>query len=209
MRLMGDFLFPNGITALGVRLAGHATKVQDMARTRWRDWLASVKDGINILSQSCVNIFLVELLMGGALGFLAASTNQVDGIIAKSTPYEIASDWRIKFSKPISIFYPTIEKEANDLNNRDLAKAYIEYPFYPTRSIAELVYLLNHLHTQLIKINTPGLLTNSKSDHSVPISHIRKYQQLLASCKIETLILEKSRHIIQTTLKRNWFSTQV
>ena len=125
MRIMGDFLFTHNITALGIRLAGHATDVQDMARTRWKDWLASVEDGIHLLSQCCDNIFLAGLSMGGALSLLAASIYPVRGIIAMSTPYEIKKDWRINFPKQISFFIPTIKKETNDISDKEIVILFI------------------------------------------------------------------------------------
>jgi carboxylesterase len=177
----GSFLFTHNITALGIRLAGHATDVQDMARTRWKDWLASVEDGIHLLSQCCDNIFLAGLSMGGALSLLAASIYPVRGIIAMSTPYEIKKDWRINFAKQISFFIPTIKKETNDISDKEIAQEHVDYPSYPTRSIAELIILLDRLHARLNKIDTPILLINSKKDPSVPISHMKTYQQLISS----------------------------
>lgn len=67
MRLMGDYLIKNEVTVIGIRLAGHATQMSDMVRTRWKDWLTSVEDGINLISDCCENIFVAGLSMGGIL----------------------------------------------------------------------------------------------------------------------------------------------
>ena len=40
MRWLGEYLADLGFSALGVRLVGHATQVEDLIRTCWRDWLA-------------------------------------------------------------------------------------------------------------------------------------------------------------------------
>jgi carboxylesterase len=55
MTWFGDHLVKEGHTVLGIRLAGHATTPEDLARTRWLDWLASVEDGINIL-KGCTQV---------------------------------------------------------------------------------------------------------------------------------------------------------
>ena len=203
MRIMGDYLFENGITALGIRLAGHATQVSDMKRTRWEDWLASVEDGINILSNSCDKIFLAGLSMGGALGLLAASIYKVDGVIAMSTPYEISKDWRINFTKPLSIFFPTIKKDQSNTADQLHAKNHIDYPVYPTRSIAELNELLKILQRELQHINKPVLLINSKNDQSVPFSHAEKFLQSIPSHQIDSITLEKSRHVVTEDIERD------
>ena len=203
MRLLGDFLFKNGITVLGIRLAGHATQVSDMKRTRWEDWLASVEDGINILAKSCDKIFLAGLSMGGALALLSASFNKVDGVIAMSTPYEIKKDWRIKFAKPLSIFFPEIKKDQSDMVDHKNAESHIDYPAYPTRSIAELYELLKYLRSQLKYINAPVLLINSKNDMSVPFFHAGKFLQSIPSHHLESITLDKSGHVITEDIEQN------
>ncbi len=49
MRNLADSLTLEKYTILGIRLAGHATDLEDMRHSTWRDWLASVEDGINLL----------------------------------------------------------------------------------------------------------------------------------------------------------------
>jgi carboxylesterase len=141
--------------------------------------------------------------MGGALSLLAASIYPVRGIIAMSTPYEIKKDWRMNFAKQISFFIPTIKKETNDISDKEIAQEHVDYPSYPTRSIAELKSLLDRLHARLNKIDTPILLINSKNDPSVPIFHMKTYQQLISSRKLETVQLEKSGHVITEDVERD------
>ena len=69
MRPMGEALHQRGLTVLGVRLAGHATQLEDLIRTRWQDWMASVEDGINLLHDSCEHIFFAGLSLGRRFGF--------------------------------------------------------------------------------------------------------------------------------------------
>ena len=64
---MGEYLNRQGYTCLGIRLAGHATDPEDMVRSNWTDWTASVEDGFYLLSGSVDRIFLAGLSMGGVL----------------------------------------------------------------------------------------------------------------------------------------------
>ena len=48
--LMGRDLNARGYSVLGVRLAGHATRAEDLACTTGEDWLDSVRDGYALLS---------------------------------------------------------------------------------------------------------------------------------------------------------------
>ena len=193
MRLMGDFLQKNGVTVYGVRLAGHGTDIKDMTRTRWRDWVASVEDGLHTLQGSCDCVFIAGLSMGGVLSLLAASYMPLQGAIAMSAPYEIKTDWRISFAKPLSYVVPVVHKETHD---DGLEENHIDYPGYPTRSIAELIDLIKQTRTQLDNINIPTLMIHSRSDKTVPEHHQHLYAELLKDKDLETVMLEKSGHVM-------------
>lgn len=202
MRLMGDYLQRNGITSYGVRLAGHGTDVKDMPRVRWRDWLASVEDGLHTLQGSCEQIFIAGLSMGGVLSLLAASYLPLRGVIAMATPYELNSDWRIRFAKPLSVLVPFVDKEKDDLSDQEMAKAHIDYPAYPTRAIAELVSLLAQTRGNLARIDIPILMINSRADTSVPAHHQDIYAERFKGKNFRSLMLEHSGHVITEDVDR-------
>ena len=202
MRLLGDHLNSYGVTVQTIRLVGHATNINDMPRIRWRDWLASVEDGFNLLAGNCDKIFIAGLSMGGILSLLAASIYPLQGAIAMSTPFTITNDWRIKFAKPISKFIPFIKKDNKDLKNVSTKKTHVEYASYPTRSIAELVLLIKEMRQNLKNINIPILMINSKSDQTVPINHQRLFKQQIKNEFLESIVLEKSGHVITEDVER-------
>ena len=203
MRMMGDYLKKSGVTCIGIRLAGHATQISDIVRTRWNDWLASVEDGINFLSNFCDDIFIAGLSMGGILALIAAYRYPINGAIAMSTPYKISNDWRIKFAKQISFLRPYIKKERSNTGNKKKSKNHIDYTAYPTRSIAELNQLIEVLHMNLHKIDIPILLINSKNDRKVPISDMEHFRREINSDHLEIVTLEKSGHVITEDVEKN------
>jgi len=202
MRLMGDYLNENGVTVIGIRLAGHATQMSDMVRTRWKDWLASVEDGINLLSDFCDNIFVAGLSMGGILALMSASRYAIDGVIAMSAPYTISIDWRVKLVKYISLFMPLVKKEQSTTVDQKTSKDHVDYPAYPTRSIAELNELIDILHNHLDQIRIPVLLINSRNDKTVPPSHAENYRREIPSNHFELVTLENSGHVITEDIER-------
>jgi len=202
MRLMGNYLNGHGITVIGIRLPGHATQMSDMVRTRWRDWLASVEDGINLLSDFCDDIFVAGLSMGGILALMAASRYAIDGAIAMSAPYTISNDWRVKLAKQISLFMPYVKKEQSDTLDQKTSKDHADYHAYPTRSIAELNELVDTLHNYLDQIRIPVLLINSKNDKTVPPSHAENYRHEIPSNHFELVTLENSGHVITEDIER-------
>jgi carboxylesterase len=203
MRLMGEALQSVGISSLGVRLAGHATQPDDLKRMLWQDWLTSVEDGIHMLSDICDQVFIAGLSLGGILSLVAASRyKQLKGVIAIATPYNLGDDWRLKFTRPLSLLIPEIEKKGSETRDTSTARVHIDYPAYPTRGIAELQDLTKVLYLSIPSIKIPVLLINSKEDRTVPIWHAEKIQEEIKSADVDRMIIEESGHVITEDVGR-------
>lgn len=203
MRELGKYLNKKGFTVLGIRLVGHATQPNDMIRTRWQDWIASVEDGFNYLQNSCEKVFLVGLSMGGILSLVCGSYLPVRGIAALSTPFSLPDDWRLRVAKLLSVIVPWIDKGKPDTKDKKSIETHLDYPRYPTRSIAELNKLTEKLHQSLENIAQPVLLINSKSDRTVPLDHAEKIESLLSnSVCVERVTLDSSGHVITEDIEK-------
>lgn len=196
MRWMGEYLNQQGHTVLGVRLAGHATQIEDMVRTRWWDWLASVEDGYHLLKGSTEQIFIVGLSMGGALSLHFVSQFPVAGVVAMSTPYALPHDPRLRFVKFLSNLKPYLLKDSSDAQDRESLKEHISYHANPTRSIGELLDLLASMRALLPKISAPTLLMHSHNDTYVLPENMPKIYHDLGSADKTMLWLNKSGHVI-------------
>lgn len=117
MRWMGEYLHQHGYTVLAVRLAGHATTVEDLARTRWQDWLASVEDGLCLLQDSCDKVFVAGLSLGAVLALMAAAHFPIQGAISISAPYQMPPDWRLNFVRLFVHLQPRVPKFISDWHN--------------------------------------------------------------------------------------------
>ncbi len=202
MRLMGNFLHDRGITVNAIRLAGHGTHIDHMIRMRWQDWLASVEDGLSLLRDYCDRVFIAGLSMGGVLSLLSASIFPLNGAIAMAAPFELRSDWRLKIARPLSVILPVIDKGGSHASEEKGTERHIEYHGYPTRSVVELISLIDITKENLENINIPLLLINSRSDPSVPAIHQQKYEHLLKDKDVRSLMLQKSGHAITEDIER-------
>jgi carboxylesterase len=195
MGWMGEYLHAQGFTVLGVRLAGHGTRPDDMLRVRRTDWVASVEDGLALLRGCTDQQFCAGLSMGGALTLYAAAHMPVDGIITISTPVRLP-DWRVRFIRPLSRLMPRLEKGPPDWKNPEAAATHVEYPFYPTIALAELRDLLVKVRLSVPKIRVPALLVHSRLDASIPPENMQWiYDHLGSQCK-EMLWVENSNHVV-------------
>jgi len=201
MRWMGEFLNQQGYTCLGIRLAGHATDPEDMIRSRWTDWVASVEDGYQLLRGVNANIFLVGLSMGGILALLMSTRLSVKGVVAMSTPARLPKDYPIWFLELISHFvrYSPKSKEAPGSGWFDKAayKEHVAYPQNPVRSTAELKKLILAMRASLPKVNIPVLLMHSKDERYILPDNVEEiYAGLVHASDKTKLYITGSGHVI-------------
>ncbi len=206
MRWMGEYLSQQGFAALGPRLAGHATQPQDMIRTNYSDWLASLEDGFRLLSGMTHHIYILGLSMGGALALTAASYLPVRGIVAMSTPYKIPDDWRLKYIDMLSKVVPYMPKSKASSGtgwfDPQAWQEHVFYPQHPTRSIGQLNKLLAEMRASLPQVSVPALLIHSRNDHGVWPGSMPAIYQDLGSADKQMLWIENSGHVITRDAQR-------
>lgn len=196
MRQMGEYLADKGYSVLGVRLAGHATSPRDMLRTTWQDWFFSASDGWHMLNTAGKSIFVVGLSMGGVLSLTLASHFPVEGVIAMSSPYSLPDDPRLPFIRPLSLLVRNVGKGESDWKNPELEKDHVDYPYYPTRSVAELRDLLTVMRERLPSVTAPTLLVQSKEDKAIPAGSAQSIYDRLGCKDKEILWVENSGHVV-------------
>jgi carboxylesterase len=201
MRWMGEFLNQHGYTCLGIRLTGHATQPEDMIRSTWTDWTASVEDGYHLLRGLTDNIFLVGLSMGGILSLLMSTRLDVRGVVAMSTPYKLPDDPRLRhidwISKIVSYMPKSDEVPGSSWFDKEAWKDHVSYPQNPVRSIGELNKLLGEMRSALPQLNVPVLLIHSKDDGYVLPENIELiYSGLLNASDKTKLYVTGSGHVV-------------
>jgi carboxylesterase len=196
MRLMGDHLKQQGHTVLGIRLAGHATTWQDLARTRWWDWLASVEDGLNLLKGCTEEQYLMGLSLGGVLSLLSATRYPVRGVVAMSTPFGLPNDPRIHFMNILTMLQPKMKKGEDVFFNKEAKATHVALPFTPSRAMMEVVKAIKELQRVLPDVKVPTLLVQSRLDSVVPAGSLDGIYANIGSADKTSLWVENSGHVI-------------
>src|ERR1700716_3006638 len=75
MRGLGEHLAVNGFRVHGALLRGHGTTPEDLATTRWTDWVESAEAQLDALRGECSQVFVSGQSMGGALSLVLAARN--------------------------------------------------------------------------------------------------------------------------------------
>jgi carboxylesterase len=201
MRWLGEYLNQKGFTCLGVRLAGHATVPEDMLRSRWTDWTASVEDAYSLLRGVKQNIYFMGLSMGGILSLLMSTRLQVRGVVAISTPYKLRDDPRLPYVGLISKFIPFMPKSkeppGSSWFDKEAWQDNISYPQNPVFSVGELNKLLGEMRTVLPKVDVPVLLIHSKADRYVIPENLELLYAALVNASDKTkLYVTGSGHVV-------------
>ncbi|MBC7264297.1 MAG: alpha/beta fold hydrolase [Chloroflexi bacterium] len=202
MRPMGEYLASQGLTVRGVRLAGHGTTPEDMARTGWRDWVASAEEGLRELQDRCDRVFVAGLSMGGLLTLHLAAHYPLPGIIVMSAPAYIA-DWRFRFLPLVQSFVhwvtPDIE---SDLTDPEAESRYWSYDRLPTRCVVSLGELLWLVRGELARVQIPALVMQGRCDRHIPPDSAQIIYDRLGSADKELVWFENSGHCITIDSER-------
>jgi carboxylesterase len=199
MRWMGEFLNEHGYTCLGIRLTGHATDPEDMIRSNWTDWTASVEDGYSLLRSFTDNIFLVGLSMGAVLSLLMSTRLDVMGVVSMSAPYKLPDDPRLRKIDWIARIVAYMPKNGGDASwfDKEAWKGHISYPENPVRSIGQLNKLLGEMRAALPKIHVPVSLVHSRDDKYVPPENMEMiYNDLVNALDKTKLYITGSGHVV-------------
>lgn len=204
MRGLGEYLAARGHTVLGVRLAGHGTRLEDMARMQWADWLASVEDGYRLLQPNTREIFAIGLSMGGILSLTFAARFPVQGVVAMSTPHHLPPDPRLRFLPLIALFQPYRKKGPPQWFDMDAYAHHVSYPADPTRGYLQLQALLAEMRSSLPAVSCPVKLIYSRNDPTVTADegHMDTIYAALGSDDKEKMWVENSGHIITSDQER-------
>ncbi len=203
MRFMGNYLHEHGFTCLGIRLAGHATRLEDLEHVRWQDWYEDVINGIEMLRSCSKNIFLAGLSMGGVLTLLAAAHYPgITGAIAMSTPLTLGKDWRLIFAPHIKRIIKTVNKFGPDWQDQEMYSHHLEYPAFSTPGLVELMKMMKLMRENLPLIRVPVCLLHSQTDSGVPIENMVQLHELIGSEWKDMIAVQKGSHTMTCDSER-------
>ncbi|OZU88155.1 lipase [Virgibacillus indicus] len=193
MRFLGEELANEGFTVFGPRLTGHGTTPKDMEKASYKDWIQNVEEGLKKLNETCTDIFVTGLSMGGTLTlFLAENHPDIKGIMpinAATHMPEMIKDYE-KLSLVNTRFVDGIGSDIKKEGVEELA-----YPKTPVKSMNDLIKLSKNVRSNLSKITGPALILSSVVDHVVPPENSKEIYESISSTEKELVSLENSYHV--------------
>lgn len=200
MRLLGERLSKFGWTVLGIRLSGHGTTPEQMAKSRWEDWAKDAEAGVKELRKSCHTVVGIGLSMGGLLTLHLASLGLIDGIITMNAPMVLA-DRRTRYVQLIRPFATFVNKPdlSSSANKSEGTTAKVErfgYERIPVDGLISLNRAIRKVRRKLYEIKCPVLLMQSTKDLTVNPVSVQIIMKKIQQVKPVVLHWEKSGHIL-------------
>ena len=195
-RPLGEFLHSRGMTVLGVRLAGHGTRPEDLERTTWQDWYRSVREGFFQLQKSGDRLFVGGVSLGGILGAIFAADNPgaVSGLTLLTPPFFPRS--KFLFLAPvIALFRKELPKGKESQAYYD-RHGLFSYSVRPTRSLVEFRKAVEVGYRRLPEVKAPAQVIMGGKDRLVDPASGRRILARLGSLEKDFFLAENSDHII-------------
>ena len=164
---MGEALHKRtGMFIRGILLPGHGTTAEDMAETRWYDWLRAAEKAFDEMQKICKTVSVVGLSMGGTLTLLLAERKPLRSAMAIAPALSVYN----RKSRLAGLFWPFVRftKEEEYIPMKDFLNEYnISYRKTPVRCAADLNRLMRMAYTDLQKIHCPLLVVKAGKDETV------------------------------------------
>lgn len=192
MRFLGQHLCDKGYLCLGVRLAGHATRPEDLQGCRWQDWLASVERGFRLLEVRQLPISLVGQSTGALLGLHLAHYRQLDRMVLLSPFLKL----RHPLAELAGLFKYLVPYERRQLPET-------QRPFYyerrPLAGIEQICRLRDKVAGLLPEIGVPTLVLAAEGDLTVARDSGRSlFEKLGSEHKAFHLFGADTPHVLST-----------
>jgi len=201
------------------RVAGHDTRVQDLATTSWRDWYASVAAGARALEAVAPRIVVIGLSMGALLAIRLAATSprQVAGVALLSAAIRLGGRVPRWLGPPLGVLGLLDERYAgvrarlsrimftkgvSDIADASVRAGHPGYRRLPLRALLNLFALQRITAADAPKVRQPALVIHARNDHTAPIDAARALYARLGSADKRLVILEEGFHVVTVDHER-------
>ncbi|CAB3753127.1 alpha/beta hydrolase fold protein [Burkholderia paludis] len=195
MRFLGEYLHEKeGWTVHAPRLQGHGDSPAAMAESTATDWIRSLEEGLDLLSQRCSTVFMAGLSMGGCLTMYMAA--QYADVIKAAVPinaclyFGTSALAELAYKKDAPAYLVGV---GNDVKDPDVTE--VAYREIPVATIKEIYGLMNVTRDLLPNVVCPTLVMVSPDDHVVPPASSHAILDGIGSVDRRLLVLGNSYHV--------------
>jgi len=210
-------------------IAGHGAGHEELLATTWQDWRDGLRRDLHEFAQTCDEVMIVGLCIGGLLGLLlAADEEKVHGLVSLSPDLNFrmpgpGTPWT-RFLLPLAYRVPWLmrhgywtQKPPYGLKNprlqRRIAKAVTESVRGQTKDFGtfrmyagtflQLERLQEAAKQHLPRVRCPTLIMHSIEDSMFSIRNATVMYHLLGSLKKEIALITGCDHVMTVDLRKD------
>ncbi len=200
VQALANYLYDRGYVVYGVRLKGHGTAPEDLARTNWKEWYDSFNRGYAIVKSFTDEIILGGFSTGGTLALMGAGMkrDKIKAVFSICAPLKLRQ-FAARLVPSVVGFNSLLQR----LKGGDTGWEYVQtspenehinYKRNPLSGVRELNRAMEAMERSLPDIVVPTLVVQSSKDPIVdPASAMDIFSQVGTPLK-ELTIFERDKH---------------
>lgn len=223
LRFIAQGLARAGYTVYCCQLAGHCGTPEELRRSTWHEWYASVEAAYDKLKEHCDVILAGGLSMGGILA-LHLAQNRPAGVQALLlyAPTLKLDGWSMPWHSvllqyvrplPVRLELEMTEREPYGIKDERVRRLILSSMqsgdsgaagtfSTPLRSLAHFNALVAAVKPELGKVRQPALIVHPRNDDMASLKNAQYLQANLGGL-VDTLVLDDSYHIVTLDQQRH------
>ena len=223
LRFIAQGLARAGHTVYCCQLAGHCGTPEELRRSTWHEWYASVEQAHDKLKEHCDVIIAGGLSMGGILALHLAQNRPhgVHGLLLYAPTLKLdgwSMPWHSVFLQyvrplPVKFEFDLAERDPHGLKDERVRRLVVSSMqsgdsgaagvfSTPMRSFAHFNSLVSAVKPDIGKVRQPALIVHPREDDMASLKNAQYLQANLGGL-VDTLILDDSYHIVTLDQQRH------
>ncbi|MDX3984407.1 MAG: alpha/beta fold hydrolase [Achromobacter sp.] len=214
MRALALGLHRRGYTVLAVKLAGHCGTLDELVRTSWLDWLASVRRGADLLASRVDHLVVGGQSVGAMLALALAQERplHVAGVLALSPAFRHDGPGLRRYAR-LGLLLPLLQTLLHTLRiggHRVIANRDASLPGIPWRSLAQARKLAVSVWRRMHILRAPCLVLHARNDDIASVSNAFDIVNRACNANVSLHLLDDNRNAMTPlALERNDVTARV
>ena len=195
-----------GLAARAPLLPGHGTRVDELAKSRFRTGRAQPRrhsTGLRRARAAHRGRALDGVAAGGPARGAAARTD--DALVMLSNALWLTAPfpaWALSAVAALKIRDFSVPKIGADIADPVARRTHLTYPAQPVHAAIEVLRAGDLVRAELARVRCPALIAHGSRDRVCPVSNARRAFELLGCADKRVVVFPRSRHIITRDLDR-------
>ncbi|HVA22206.1 MAG TPA: alpha/beta fold hydrolase [Candidatus Micrarchaeia archaeon] len=203
LRLLGERLAAAGFLVHAPLLIGHGSTPEALARTTYRDWIASAAAALDALLRLCPTVAVAGQSAGGTLALhLAATRREIRAVVTQAAVLWL-TDRRVRLLPAVHrVVRWHVPGDDVDLYEREAIQRLHSYRRRPTTAILELARLARLVRRELPQVVQPTLVLHGGRDSVVAPANADEIVGRIGSAVRALHRFERSGHGLSVDVDR-------